>query len=104
MNVKTVQYYTNTFTSILWLIGLAYYEWLGSMPRYLPLWELALLATIGALIVTVVICSVMDAFAAVITGLSTGNPEGSIDFYAWNTFICPCIAFFAAKYVLRLLS
>lgn len=104
MDVDGVNTKAAKMTIVGWFAGLAYYNWFSSTAFHLPFWEHVLLVVVGMFAAAIIIGAGMALLAAGLTKVITGRMDGSLNAFAWAAFISPILAFFAAKYVLRLLG
>jgi hypothetical protein len=102
MEIERINTQAAYLTIIGWFAGLAYYDWFASTAPHLPWWMHLILIFAGMFVASVMIGGLMAILMAVLTKLVTGDTEGSPHGFAWAAFISPVLAFFAAKYALRL--
>jgi hypothetical protein len=102
MNADLVNTYAAKWTITGWFVGLIYYQWFG-MPAHLPLWEFGLLAIVGMFAASILIGGLIAFLLGLMTKAITGGWEDPT-FHAWGVFISPILAFFAAKYAVRILA
>jgi len=103
MNVYRVNAIAAKWTIYGWFLGLAYFEWFAAVPAHLPIWELAILVVIGMFASSVIIGGGVALILGAMTKTITGS-WGDTTYYPWGALISPMLAFFAARFVLRLFS
>jgi hypothetical protein len=99
--IQIINTYAAKWTIAGWFIGLAYYNWLATNPDHVVWWAHVILVVGGMFAASIIIGGGMSLLAAFITRLVTGRTDGSRDFFGWSAFISPVLAFFAAKYALK---
>jgi len=102
LSVEAINTYASKMTIGGWLIGLAYYNWFAPNPEHVSWFGHAALIVGGMFVASIVIGGGMAMLMGLITKLATGDWEGSSHAFAWGAFISPVLAFFAAKYALKL--
>jgi len=85
-----------------WFLGLAYFNWFSSSGPSLPLWIQSILVVGGLFASSILIGGSIAMFAALITRIATGRPDGSTLGFMLAGWVSPVLAFFAAKYAVVL--